>query len=373
VLHLPPFRYLAPRSLPEAVGLLADLGPEARLLAGGTDLLPGLKRGQLSPGCLVALADVPGLDGVRPAGDAPPEAVRDAERFGPGLTLGALTSIAELGAGPLVRREYPVVAQAAELVATPTLRRMGTLGGNLCLDTRCTFFDRSPLWRAAAGECLKCAGDVCRVAPGADRCWAAASSDLAPVMVALGATVRLVGPGGERVLPVEGLYRDDGLAPLALEPGEILVEVRLPPPDGVRASYLKLRPRATFDFPSLGVAVALWMRDGACERARVVVGAVASRPLRMAAAEAVLSGHAPTAERLAAAADAVGQVVRPMDNVDLPPAYRRRMARVYTERALGQALGPTPGAAGGAERPGAAGLPAAVRGRDGYPTGSANE
>jgi len=334
MLYLPPFRYLAPRSLTEAVGLLDDLGPEARVLAGGTDLLPSLKRRQVTPSCLVALADVPELDGVCPTGDA----ASDAGIRASGLTLGALTSIAMLAAQPLLRRHYPVIAQAADRIASPTLRAMGTLGGNLCLDTRCTFLNRSPLWREAAGDCLKCSGDVCRVAPGGDRCWAAVSSDLAPVMVALGATVRIAGPWGERMLPMEALYRDDGLSHLALDPGEILVEVRLPPPKGVCASYLKLRPRATFDFPSLGVAVALWMRHDVCEEARIVVGAVASRPLRMSEAEAVLTGQVPTAERLAAAAEAVHRAVRPMDNVDMPPAYRRQVARVYAERALRQAL-----------------------------------
>ncbi|MCC7020240.1 MAG: FAD binding domain-containing protein [Ardenticatenales bacterium] len=347
MLHLPSFRYLAPRSLSEAVGLLAELGAEAQLLAGGTDLLPLLKRGQLSPRYLVALAGVPELSGIRTAAEA---TVRD----GSGLTLGALTSIAELTRQPVLRRHFPVIGHAASLIATPTLRSMGTLGGNLCLDTRCTYVNRSPLWREAAGDCLKCTGDVCRVAPGDDRCWAAVSSDLAPAMIALDAQIRIAGPRGERVIPAEALYRDDGLSHLTLSAGEIVVDVQLLRPTGVCASYMKLRPRASFDFPSLGVAVALRMAKDECENARVVVGAVASRPLRIAEAEVILTGHVPTAERLSAAADAVHRAIRPMDNVDLPPGYRRQVARVFTERALQHALRQVPARAGanGALTPG---------------------
>lgn len=335
--------------------MLAQLGPDARLLAGGTDLLPSLKRGQVSAEYVVALAGIPELAGLGPASEATSFVARAGAGLGIGsgdgvdgdfgLTLGALTPIAQLAQHALVRRGYPVVAQAAELIATPTLRSMGTLGGNLCLDTRCSYFNRSPLWRTAAGDCLKCAGDVCRVAPGGDRCWAVVSSDLAPVMIALGAALHVVGPGGGRWLPGEALYRDDGLAQLALAPGEILASVYLPPANGMVASYQKLRPRAAFDYPSLGIAVALWLQDGVCTQARVVVGAVASRPLRVLEAEAELAGQTPTDERLAAAASAVHRAVRPMDNVDLPPAYRRQMARIYTERALRQALGRSPGAA----------------------------
>lgn len=367
---LPPFEHIAARSLAEATARLAEHGREAQLLAGGTDLLPGMKRGQRSARYLIGLGGIPELVEIRSpdggdrnrvevgsggrgvgAGVGPGAGVGAGVGVGVGagvgagaagaggLVLGAMTPLARLVEDPLVRRRYPVVAEAAGLVGTPALRNMATLGGNLCLDTRCAFVNRSAFWRGASGYCLKLEGDVCQVAPGGDRCWAASSSDLAPVMMALGAAVRVVGADGERWLAVEDLYRDDGLAHLALAPDEVLAAVRLPAAAGTRACYLKLRPRAAFDFPSLGVAVALRLSSGRCAAVRIVVGAVASSPARVTAAEAELLGHPPTPERLAAAAAAVQEAVRPMDNVDMPPGYRRAMARVFTQRALGQALG----------------------------------
>jgi 4-hydroxybenzoyl-CoA reductase subunit beta len=214
---------------------------------------------------------------------------------------------------------------------------MGTIGGNLCLNTRCCFLDRSSDWRAAAGYCLKADGNVCRVAPGRDRCWAAMTSDLAPVLIALDAQARLVSARGERLVPVEDLYRDDGISHLAIDPAEILADVRLRGGPGPSAAYLKLRLRGAVDFPALGVAVALQLERGRCEQARIVLGAIASRPFRVAEAEQALVGRAPTAAVIEAAAEAAYREAHPVENLDLPLAYRRRMVRVLTGRAIRQA------------------------------------
>ncbi|MCE7937283.1 hypothetical protein DCC79_01385 [bacterium] len=348
VLRLPPFDLIAPRTVAEAADALAHHGPSARLIAGGTDVLPNLKRGLAAPDVLVSLAGVESLRGIRPAADPRPSAnglrgpTRPPSTGAPeGITIGAATRLNRLMADPAVCQSFPVIREAVSQIATPTLRRMGTVGGNLCLDTRCTYYNRPALWREGAGDCMKHEGDVCRVAPGGERCWATLSADLPPVLVALDAVVRLTSARGDRVLALGDLYRDDGLTHLTLAPDEILAEVWVPV-WGSRAAFLKLRPRCAVDFASLGVAVAVDVADGICRRARIVLGAVASHPLRVPAAEAALCDRAPDATAIRAAADAAYDAARPMDNADQPPAYRRQMVRVMVARALRAALGQPP-------------------------------
>lgn len=330
MMRLPPFTYLAPRRVEEAVQLLAAHGPEAAVVAGGTDLYPNMKRGQMAPRVLVGLRGVRGLAGVR--GTA-----RE------GLVLGAGTTLTDVAEHPAVRDAYPAVARAAGLVSTPQLRNMGTIGGNLCVDTRCNYYNQTYEWRKAIGFCMKRDGDICLVAPGSARCWAVSSSDTAPVFWALGATVTLAGPAGTRRLPVAALYRDDGMAYLAKAPDEIVTEIHVPPVDGWRATYWKLRRRGAFDFPVLGVAAAVRLEGEVCREARIVLGAVASAPREAPAAARALVGERLTPEVIARAAEAAARPAKPLDNTDLVYHYRKRMTRVYVERALRELAGLPPG------------------------------
>jgi 4-hydroxybenzoyl-CoA reductase subunit beta len=222
---------------------------------------------------------------------------------------------------------------------------MGTLGGNLCLDTRCNYYDQSYEWRKAIHFCMKKDGDVCWVAPSSPRCWAVSSSDVAPVMVAIGAEYRLVGPQGERVVPAGRFYHNDGINYLTKQPDEILADVRLPAPDGWDAVYHKLRRRGSFDFPVLGVAA--WVKwgkreggrgkgpsDSVIQDARIVLGGVASYPQEVPEAAAALKGLPLTDESIAAAAEAAFRPSKPMDNTDFDLSWRKQMTRVYVRRAL---------------------------------------
>ncbi|MGZ6126077.1 MAG: FAD binding domain-containing protein, partial [Myxococcales bacterium] len=260
MMRLPRFRHLAPRTVREAAAALKDLGPEAAVLAGGTDLFPNMKRRQQTPATVVALRGIAELRG------------RSGDGHG-GATLGALTRISEIERDRSIAAMWPSLAQAASLIATPPLRNMGTLGGNLCLDTRCSYYDQGPEWRAAIGYCMKKDGDVCWVAPGSSRCWAVSSSDTAPVLCALGAEVTLASAAGERRISVADLFADDGIQHLTRRPDEILTSIHLPPAiGGERSAYVKLRRRGSFDFPVLGVAArARFGAGGAIEEARIFV------------------------------------------------------------------------------------------------------
>lgn len=326
MLRLPPFTYVRARSLQEAIELLARHGPRAMALAGGTDLLPKMKRRQLLPAHLVALSGVGELRGFHGSPRS-------------GLAMGAGEPLARVAAHPAVVRGYPALAQAAGLVSTPQLRAMGTVGGNLAVDPRCTYYDQTEEWRASMGRCLKVGGDVCLLAPRSPRCWAVSSSDTAPALMALGAAVVLRGPGGERTVPLGALYADDGIAYLAKAPDELITEIRLPPADGWRSTYRKLRRRGSFDFPILGVAVALRFEDDRIAEARIVLGAVASRPVRAEAAERLLVGERPTPELLAEAAQRAGDPAKPLDNADLTHPWRKRMSRIHARRALEELTG----------------------------------
>jgi 4-hydroxybenzoyl-CoA reductase subunit beta len=326
VIRLPPFTYVAPRTIDGALGAIADAGPEAMLVAGGTDLYPNMKRRQFEPKTLVGLRAIRELRGV--GGSA-----REGMRVGACTTLTAVATHPELGGA------YAGLATAAGLVSSPQLRNMGTLGGNVCVDTRCNYYNQSYEWRQAIGFCMKRDGDICLVAPGSPRCWAVSSSDTAPVLWSLGAQVRLVGPDGERAVPIAALYQDDGIRYLSKRVDEILTEIVLPPAEGWRSAYLKLRRRGAFDFPILGVAVAVRLEGDVVREARIVLGAVASLPREAPAAAAVLVGHRLTGEAIEAAATAAAGPARPLDNTDLTHPYRKKLTRIYVARALARVAG----------------------------------
>ena len=326
MMRLPPFTYLAAASVSDAVKLMAEHAGNAMFVAGGTDLYPNMKRRQFEPAVLVGLRGIKELVGVR--GDQHGGIV-----IGAGTTLSATSRHAEIAA------HYPALATAAGLVSTPQLRAMGTLGGNVCVDTRCNYYNQSYQWRKAVNFCMKKDGAICLVAPGSSRCWAVSSSDTAPVLWSLGATVRLVGPDGERVLPISALYRDDGIEYLTKRPDEVLAEIAVPPAEGLRCVYLKLRRRGSFDFPILGVAVSLWMDGDTVSRARVVLGAVASLPREADEAGQRLAGARLTPELIDEVASVAARPSKPLDNTDLPHPYRKKMTRVFVARALRRLAG----------------------------------
>jgi 4-hydroxybenzoyl-CoA reductase subunit beta len=212
---------------------------------------------------------------------------------------------------------------------------MGTIGGNLLLDTRCNYYDQNYEWRKGINFCLKKDGDVCWVAPGSSKCWAVQSSDLVPVMVAIGAKFRLASTLGERMIDAAGFYNDDGIDYLKKRPDELLVDIHLPPLNGWRASYQKLRRRGAFDFPVLGVAAWLQLdQAGAVKAARLVLGGIAPSPMEVTDAEKALLGKPLGAEQIQAAAEAAYVKARPLDNTDFVMNWRKQMTREYTLRAL---------------------------------------
>lgn len=329
MIRLPTFDYYAPSTVEEAVALKAEHGSEAMYVAGGTDLFPNMKRRQFEPKVLIGLRGVHELREVS---------------NGSGLAIGAGVTLTDLVDHPDVRRGYPSLAHAASLVSSPSLRNAGTIGGNLCLDTRCNYYNQSHAWRKALGFCMKKDGDTCWVALSSQKCLAVSSSDCAPVVVALGGEVRLVGPQGERTIPAEELYRNDGSEYLDKSPDELVTSIHLPPLDGWRTSYWKLRRRGSIDFPILGVAVAVLIdKGGTCAKARIVLGAVSSRPKLVAEAADLLIGKRITPELVAEVADAAAKHAKPLDNTDMTLSYRKKMARVYIARALSEAAGLTEG------------------------------
>jgi len=325
MMRLPWFDYRAPRSVAEAARILEGEGPHAMLLAGGTDLLPNMKRRQQTPATLVALRGVPEMRTIA---------------NGSGLTIGAGITLTEVVAAKAVQKGYAGLTQAAAQVATPHLRNMATLGGNLCLDTRCSYYDQSHEWRKAIDFCLKKDGETCWVATASKRCVAVSSTDTAPALIALRARVNLVSAAGVREVALEDLYKNDGIEYLTRRADEILTEVRLPDSTGWKSTYWKLRRRGSFDFPVLGVAAAAkFAKDGRVEEVRIALGAVASRPFLVPKAGEILIGKKLSDELVAEAAAAAGSRAKPMDNADMDIYWRKEVTPDFVEYALRELRG----------------------------------
>ncbi len=322
---LPEFTLQRPASLAEAVALLAS-EPAARLVAGGTDLLPNLRRGLEQPRLLVDLSGLAGFDGVDAAADG-------------SLMLGAGATLATLASHAMIASRLPALADAARAAAGPGHRSAATLGGNLCQDTRCVFYNQSEWWRASNDYCLKRGGDTCHVAPQGARCHAAFSGDLAPVLLALGAQVELQSAQGGRWLPLAELYQDDGAAHLRLAAGELLVRVQVPPlPAGLVCGYRKARVRGSIDFPLAAVAVALRLSEGAVASLQVGLSGTNSHPLLLAGVDALV-GQRVDAALLARVGKLVQQQVSPMRSTATPSNYRRQVAALATQRLLRELAG----------------------------------
>ena len=330
MLRLPRFRMIEPTTWTAAAALLHEHGAAASdvargtpnvpvmLVAGGTDLFPNMKRRQFTPQVLVSLGRVQGAREIS---------------NGSGLRIAAGATLTEIAANPTVRANYGALAQAAGVISTPQLRNMGTIGGNLCLDTRCNWYDQSLFWRTAEGYCMKTHPSVvCRVAPSSARCLAVASADTVPALIALGAKVTVENAHGRRELDLAELYREDGIRYLAIGRDDVVVSVTLPDATGWRSTYLKLRDRNSFDFPIAGVAAAVRLDGGRVSEARIAITALASRPVAVDAK--ALVGTKLDDDAITAAADAVHKAARPMDNTSGTISQRKRAARVFTERAL---------------------------------------
>ena len=349
MMRAPRFRYHAAKSVRDAVAALADGGPGAMLLAGGTDLVPNMKRRQQVPELVIGIRGIGKLRRIA---------------NGEGLTLGACATLTEVAEHRKVRKGYAALAKAAGSVATPHLRNMGTLGGNLCLDTRCNYYNQNHEWRQAIDYCMKapkstgghaCTSpdgvSICWVATSSPRCWAVSSTDTAPALIALGAEVTLVSAEGERRIPLEQLYANDGMAYLTKRPDEMVTAVHLPAvsegrrakSERLRSTYWKLRRRGSFDFPVLSVAVSLRLagqgdggtggRARAVEEARIVLGAVASRPVLVPEA-AMLVGRPLTDDLIREFAEVAARHARPLDNTDFDLAWRKKVATSYVVGAL---------------------------------------
>ena len=307
--------------------MLADLGSDAMVVAGGTDVYPKMKRGQFTPHHLVSLRTLRELRGIRQNRE--------------GLWIGAGETLTAVSSHRLIAKHFPALAHAAESVSTPQLRNMGTIGGNVLVDTRCNYYDQTFFWRQAVGFCMKKDGDICLVAPGSAKCLAIASSDTAPVLLSFGAEAVLVSKQGERRIKLEELYIDDGIHFLGKQQDEALkAAAHSTTGVGRRNVYLKLRRRGSFDFPILGVAATMDIDErGECRDARVVLTAVASAPKVIPEATTLLQGRRVTKELIDAVADAAAKSAHPLDNADLDYWYRKRMAKVYTQRALAHLAG----------------------------------
>lgn len=326
MMRLPPFTFRAPGSLAEALRILDGEGSDAMVLAGGTDLLPNMKRRQQVPRTLVSLRR---LDPLRQ--------VRLGRR---GVRLGSCVTLASLADEAKLRNGGAALGQAAALVATPHIRNAATLGGNLCLDTRCLYYNQTHEWRKAIDFCLKKEGDTCWVATSSPNCMAVSSTDTAPALMALGARVRLSSRSGRREISLADLYGMDGLNYLTRRPDEILTDVVTGPLDGWKSAYWKLRRRGSFDFPVLSVAAAARVSpDGIVEEARIVLGAVASRPLVAADAAAALAGKRLDADSIRHAAQLAARLAKPLGNTDFDMTWRKQVASSFVSSALREIAG----------------------------------
>lgn len=329
MLPLPIFEYHRPKTLDEALSLLASLGPKAQLIAGGTDVLPNMKQGLFDPEHVVSIARLEELRGISLSAD------------GKHLHVGAGMKLAEIAESLLVKRMAPALAEAAGEVGGPHHRAMGTLGGNICLDTRCRYYNQTYFWRKSLGFCLKKDGTVCHVVKGGARCVAAASNDSAPALIALGADIHLIGKGGERVVPACDFYTADGVKNTVLEPGEIVVRAAVPLVSGRKSAFEKLRKRGAIDFPLLSVAARFDLdpaKPGHVTGADVVVTALGARPRRVRAAAKV--GPNTPVERLAdTLAQGAYAECKPLTNLDDEAEWRREMVPVLVKKAVTRALG----------------------------------
>ncbi len=324
-MSLPQFKLLRPRTLDEALSLLAKHAGESpaatRVVAGGTDLIPSMRQKLFEPEYVLDIRNVAGLKDIR-----------QTDR---GVEMGALASLTSIEQSALLRRRYPVLTEAAATVASPLLRNMGTIGGNICLDTRCLWYNQSLTWRKGCGFCIKKDGDLCHVAPGGTKCWAVFSGDTPPALLCLAAEIEIASASGSRRMPLSDFYTGEGDAYRNLRSDELLTRIFLPESSAdYRGVYRKLRVRGSIDYPLAGVAVVMKKSNGHIADARVAITAVNPAPLLVKGAGELLAGQTLDEASAEAIGDLAAKMARPLTTSALTPEYRREMIRVFTKRAV---------------------------------------
>ena len=323
MMRLPKFEHLFPATVEEACRAVDQYGPEGRIMAGGTDILAAAKLGNIQPTAVISLKGMNELKGITYQEED-------------GLKIGAMTPLYRVRQSPMIREHYHALAQAAAAVGSPQIQRMGTLGGNLLLNTRCYFYNQSSQWRKHRPVCLKMGGDICHVVIKGKKCHAVFSADTPPALIALGAKVKLVSRKGVRSIAVKDLYTGDGKEPIALNPGEILTEIQLPPITEQASIYLKYRIRRAIDFPLVGVAakIALNGKGDACDRAKIILNAVGPAPIEVVEAETFLKNALLSQEAIRKTVEMAVHAAHPVANIDSTPAYRREMVGILAQKAL---------------------------------------
>jgi 4-hydroxybenzoyl-CoA reductase subunit beta len=318
---LPQFKLIRPRSVAEAVAHLAAHGDNTRIVAGGTDLIPSLRQKLFAPDYVLDVRHIAELKGIQTQGKC--------------VTIGALTPLSALEHSPFLREHFPVLTQAAATVASPVIRNMGTIGGNICLNTRCLWYNQSLTWRKSCGFCIKKDGDICHVAPGGTKCWAAFSGDTPPALLCLNAEVEVLGPAGTRRVGLRDFYTGIGDNYRKLQANELLTRIFLPEASAdLRGSYSKLRIRGSIDYPLAGVAVAVRRTNGHIADARVALTAVNPAPVLLKGVSELLAGKQANDELAAIVGDIAARTAKPLTTSALTPEYRREMIRVFTRRAI---------------------------------------
>lgn len=326
-MSLPQFKLLRPRSVEEAVAYLAKHGGNVRVLAGGTDLIPSMRQRLFEPEYVLDLRSVGGLHGIKILPDG-------------GVEIGALTTLRTIERSDVLQQHYPVLTEAAATVASPVLRNMGTVGGNICLDTRCLWYNQSLTWRKGCGFCIKKDGDLCHVAPGGTKCWAVFSGDTPPALLCLQAEIEVAGPHGLRRIPLQDFYTGLGDTYRKLQPNELVTRVILPASSaGYRGVYRKLRIRGSIDYPLAGVAVVIKRSNGHISAARIGITAVNPAPMLLKGVSELMVGKAMDEALAEAAGDLAAKTAKPLTTSALTPEYRREMIRVFTRRAVLTAAG----------------------------------
>ena len=321
-MSLPDFKLLRPCNLAEAIGQLNQHAGNIRVIAGGTDLLPSMRQKLFESQYLLDIRPIAELKGIRPQPDG-------------GAEIGALTALTTIEHSDFLRQYYPVLCEAAKTVASPVLRNMGTLGGNICLDTRCLWYNQSFAWRKSCGFCIKKDGDLCHVAPSSTKCWAAFSGDTPPALMCLDAEIEIASAAGIRRMKISDFYTGDGVAYRNLQPTELVTRVILAASSaGYRGAYRKLRIRGSIDYPLAGVAVVMKRVNGHVEDARIGITAVNPAPLLVKGVTELLEGKSLTEELAEAAGDLAARTAKPLTTSSLTPEYRREMIRVFTKRDL---------------------------------------
>lgn len=320
-MSLSEFQLTRPRSLADAMAHLRDHAGNTRILAGGTDLLPSMRQKLFEPEYVLDLRQIQELKGIRETGQ--------------GIEIGALTTLHEIEHSPILAKGYPVLTAAAKTVASPLIRHMGTIGGNICLDTRCLWYNQSLTWRKSCGFCIKKDGDLCHVAPGGSKCWAVFSADTPPALLCLNAEIEIASASATRRIPLRELYTGEGDNYRKLQSSELVTKIFLPrSTSGYRGTYRKLRVRGSIDYPLAGVAVAIKRSNGHIEDIQIALTAVNPAPVLVEGLNSLMNRGQVDDHALVHAAELAARTAKPLTTSALTPEYRREMIRVFTKRAL---------------------------------------